>query len=78
MIFFGFFGVQHANRGWTKYDINKDTIVSTTAVCFDIVLYGEDLPPIGSIFLESTLPPIVRTRSTRKFATVRPKPPLPK
>ena len=54
----------------------KGIAMSTLEVCSDIVPYVGDLPPIGSIILESTPPPTVRNCSTTKSIVVKPKPPL--
>ena len=45
---------------------------------FFLVPYVGNLSPVGNTILESTPSPAVRSRSTRKFATVKPKPPLPR
>lgn len=56
---------------------SKGVATSTPTVCFDIVPYGEKLPPIGNIVLDET-PLVLKTRIARKSTIVNSKPPLPK
>lgn len=44
----------------------KGVTMGTLEVSADIIPYGEDLSPIGSIVLEKSSPSFVRTRPTRR------------
>lgn len=46
---------------------------NSSKTCSDLVPYKGDLPPIGNIVLERSLPPSVRTYSSKRSIASKPK-----
>lgn len=70
--------VKKGSVSWTTKSKSTKKGDDSFETCSDLVPYKEGIPPIGNIVLKSSHPPSIRTHSSRRSTTSKPKPSAPR